>query len=456
MRNLVSGAVLLVLLVVAGVMTYNLLSDDDDDNAKPMNPKLEEHLLAEARRLAADPDAIEQPDARWVAGQLGRRPTAKRLQELVAQRTAYILRQEAKYIQEKYPRFWNYQEYHASQITGSNGADALNEVRELARSIRNDDRFRDCFDRRDFQPDAETTAAFLAESQPVLEAARKALEADVIVEIHARMNSLLDPLEIPTSYYIIRVLDARARLQAGEGMLQDSQESLTVALQIHSRADLVGNLITFLLLVEANSILVETCVAHLPRLHEVPVEVLREWLELGKAAEFDLLRAFAYEFADSPRTLVHEIDNNEEFAASMGRLSVNQSVEEHFEEFVGYSESRKHIIELASRTTFDLRTPEGAHDAAEHLRRSTLLIMSNDRDCMEAYLIWAALELRILERESGPLAEQQEAVEAVLKSWPGLRAVFAEDAVELWLDHEVLPWNKPDRPLISLTPLPSE
>jgi hypothetical protein len=451
-RNLISGLVLLMLAGVGGVMAYDLLSDDEEN---PIDPEVQKHMLAEARRLAADPKKIEQPDARWIADQLGDQPTAERLQELIRERLVYNLRKEVEHIKEHHPEFWNYQERHTESITGSNGVDALNEVKEHAEAIRLDPRYSHYFGRYDQRPEIEIVADFMAEAQPVLIAARKALEADVIVDIQPRLESHLDAVDFPATWAVLRVLEQLAFWQAREGMIQEAQDTLTTALKLHSRIQFVGNVLTLIVPTIANDILVQQCVVHFPRLHEVPVERLREWLALGRAVEFDPLRAFANDFADSIRASLNDLERDDEIGSVMSLLDKDESIEGLFAEHARQLAGQRRFIGAASGETPSLRVLEGARQANEHMKQLHFYSTS-DKMCFEAYQVWAALELRILEREFGPLAEQQETVETALEAWPGLRAVFAEDGVELWLDHEVLPYAKPDEPLIRLAPLPSE
>jgi len=439
----------LVVLLAGSAAAWFVLSEDE------LDPELEKHLKAEARRLAANPEAIEQEDARWIADQLGRNPSARRLYDLIEERSKYQAEQAAERLKKDYPDFWDYPTHRAKSIKGTNGIDALNAVKELVDELREDERFKSYVVLRKGPLDDETAEAFLKETAPVATAIRKALEADVIVHFGQRLDSMLDEIEFPVTYYIVGLMVAKAKLQKERGDLAGGTDTVTLALRLHSRLESNNGLIPALFHVVSADLLFDLCVRPYALEDEVSTGTLREWLALGTAAELDFVTALAVELSDMRRQVVADA----ELLKGAPELMIDErgarSVEDYFREVNAYADMAFTCADYARKERRSLRDVAAVVEAFEALEVGTpISVGANLRDAAKFYWRWAGLEMRILQRESGPLIDQREAVEEKLKqNWPALTPKWKEDGtLELWLNHEVLPFNEPTKPLTTLTP----
>jgi hypothetical protein len=108
------------------------------------------------------------------------------------------------------------------------------------------------------------------------------------------------------------------------------------------------------------------------------------------------------------------------------------------------------VLQYAAKPYPAANTEQGRKDLHELDKKLDVLIGSNVRDAVGAHWSWAALELRIVERENGPLSEHHELVGTTLaENWPTLRAQWKTEELQLWIKEDELP-RKETSPLNAL------
>lgn len=446
---------ILVLLIAAGSVAAFYLQAEGEEPSP-----LDKHLAAEAQRLAADPDAVEQEGAAWIAKQLGQDRSAKRLRELMKQRLAHVFKAYANRLKEEHPEFYDYPAHRARTITGSNGAAEIQAVRDKIDALHEDKRFAPMFHGHVPYADAgkETREAFLEESAPILNAVRKAVAADEIVFVLRRPEkTFLDAVsvEYPPISRLMRALVARAHMHLVEGRVNAWREEFTLALELVTRAAVEGSSLASLFHLVADQVALQSGALEFAKNDAVPTEFLREWLELGRRFQLDVVLALAVESADWVRIADSDERTVRNRAHGLERDDGFRSIEEHFKEARIHLDARMKVIEFAKQERPPLHTVEGikaAHEFAAGL--SAILQFGHSlHDAACSTWAWAGLELRILEREHGPLHENRELVDAALEAWPTLRAEWKGNTLELRAKPEYAPHAKSPSAAITLPPL---
>lgn len=445
--------ILVLLIAAGGVAAYFFNADDNADEPSA----LDKHLAAEAARLAANPDAIEQEDAAWIAKRLGDKPTAERLRELFKQRMEHILKENAERLKKEFPQFYDYPAHLTKELKGSNGASELEAVGPLAEAVRDDPRYKAAMEGGDVdyaELPADVRSGLLKDTEPVMGGIRAALAADEIVFIAPRPETFEDSIKIDfgSKLNVIRTLVARSRIHAVNGDPETAAAEFNLAIELLSRVRMEGNLIEALIHVVASGIAWHNGALPLARNEAIKVEHLREWMQLARSINVDIMLALALEFADHIRIPGRTLDKVWTEADQLVREDENQSVEEFFAYRRRYAPGYWAVIEYAAKPRPPIHSAQVLRDIHQLNLRTDPDISANVRDAAIATWEWAGLEMRILERVHGPLHENRELVDAALKDWPALRAKWNGDTLELWIKDDFAPGLSSTSAIVTLPP----
>jgi hypothetical protein len=220
-----------------------------------------------------------------------------------------------------------------------------------------------------------------------------------------------------------------------------------------ARADFSSSLIGSLVQTVDRSLLLRNGALPLAKYEEIETSVLREWLALGKSAQNDIVLSLAIDMADSTRVLFN-LANDPNFDAARGLKVSNGFIrtEELFEHARRYREAAFIVFPYAIQERPAMTSREALATAMERFNHTGVLTIGNFRDVLQGRWEWAALEMRILERELGPLEQHRKEVEAALKTWTELSAEWKDGELQLW-DRSGLWGTEPKHPLITLEPL---
>lgn len=418
---------------------------------------LNDHLRQEAERLARAPDKIEQPDAKWIAQQLRNEPTAQRLRDLINQRFEEMWGEYAKRLKRDFPEFHDYPGYLRQSIKGDNGIDEIEAVAELAYELAHDDpRFEGLLTGNDFDPaglDEQTKASLLKEAERIVEVLEQADEATAIVHLPERPETVLEfGTQFLSMTSVAQLVGARVRILAADGNLEQARRELTTLVSVTSRLRTEYSLIAHLFNLVAREVMLKETVLKLAVVKEVPVKDLKRWLELGRKNHPDVMIAFACEFADAIRV---QEGGDDTFDNADGLEGVEEfiTVEEFFREWRRDAEGRFAVMEYALNPHPPVHTPEGLADAVEFDRQVGPLLAFNVWDAVRGYWLWLALELRIFERENGPLHEHREEIEALITAHPWLKPRWDGEVLEVWTLNASGDEYIVDNPLFKLAPV---
>ncbi|MCA8935600.1 MAG: hypothetical protein KDB68_05290 [Planctomycetes bacterium] len=438
-----------LLLLAAGVVAYVALVPEPGD----LTPTQRAHLQAEAERLAADPTRIRQEDAAWIAQRLGPHPTADELVRLGDERWSYLNQQHAKKLKSDYPDLWFAWE---RKTVDENGYDKLQAAGELAKLVWYEARFETLTSNAaTVVVSEELRTEYLAETEPVMEAFRDASASKLLVLNPPRMNSFLDTIESPAGYQAFRVLSVRVRLLAEAGLIGQAQDEMDLLMEVYSRVDWDLYLIGVIMHAIASDFLLRYAALPLVETGEVATCRAQRWLELAGRVQrdvvysigVDLIQTAHINVTDPYPTFVRATVRDFGEGVTLSPLSVEDM-------FSAVRRNQAVALDVCRYLHSDHEsrlTPEGQLQAARAFERAHFLVLSNLRDDVEARFAWAALDLRIAELETGPLADHPEVVEEVLKRWPAIRVEWHEDSLQLWCRTEYCYRQKPTECLIELS-----
>ncbi len=417
------------------------------------------HLEAEANRLAADRDRVEQQDARWIALQLPDNPSADDLARLGETRLRSLYQIQAETLARDYPELWDAWDHRAKQVSGSNGNDALLQGGELSESIRDDPRFKAVFESMGKgEMSVEDRAAFFQATEPLMVLVRRAAASDDIVWIPRRQERWLDETPLtPAGYWVFKVLGVRVRMLAAAGNVDDAMEELDVLMSVYARLDwnlsLMGNLTHAII----SDFLLRDAALPLVERHAIPQVRAQRWLELAADARRDVVHSIGVDLIQSAR--MHTTDPTvfrfvNLCAPDLQQLAVpfsGHSVEELFESVRRNDEVTRNVCAYLKSSRQPLLIPEGQLQIAKAFENSPFLIFGTLRDDVAARLAWSALAVRIAEREQGSLTP--DLVDQVLADWPAVRAEWEQDTLKLWCREEYHFGQEPTRELCWLEPI---
>jgi hypothetical protein len=445
--------ILVLLLAAGGASAFYFQADGDEPSA------LDEHLAAEAVRLAANPDAIKQEDAAWIAKQLGDKPSAERLRELFKQRMEHILKEQAERLKKEFPQFYDYPAHIAKELKGSNGAKELEEIAELAELLRMNPRYKRAMEGGDVDYaalPAEVRSALLKDTEPVMQAIRAALAADHIVLVSKRQESwddLMGAVDFGPMLNLVRTVVARAHIHAVDGNPEICAGEFKLAIELLSRVRMDSNLLGVLVHVVSNEIALKNGALPLASNEAIKTEHLREWMQPARSIHVDIAFTFAMDFADWIRIPGETL--NEHWTDVSHQLAGDdkyESVEEVFAYRRKYDPGRFAVIEYAAKPRPRAYTAESLNVLHQLNLRTDIDFSANIRDAAAATWSWAGLEMRILERAHGPLHENRELVDAALEEWPSLRAKWDGNTLELWINEEFAPGLRSTSAIVTLPP----
>lgn len=412
---------------------------------------LEQHLASEAKRLAADPSATQQPDARWVADKLGSKPDAALVRDLLNQRRDAIDREYAERIRLDYPEFWDYPAGLVPNLPGRNGMDDLREVEKLADTLCDDTRFKNYVS---MGPDLvhmkpQLVLDLLAESKPVAEAVAKAAKADHVAWVATRPNTIAEwEWDLP-AYSAFKVATTRIHALAQTGATEDAIVEATALTQAVSALRAHGAMLGALV----HAVVVDALVRHtlipLAESGNVPRDVLEGWVASGRRLHVDVLLALAIEVADRTRLRPKPGQLEWDFSRELTRKSGFVSVEDAFVEYRRDGEGAIALLRHVRARRSRIDTPDGLRAALSLAANLPFLIQGNLFDAAAAHWIWAALEVRVCELEPGSAESGTERIERVVDGWPALEARWKGQTLELWVRESV--GYKQDDPLIRLS-----
>jgi hypothetical protein len=422
------------------------------------------HLASEASRLASTKGEIEQEDAAWIAGQLGRNRRASRVRELLIQRTGHVYEHYSERLKDEYPKFWHYPEGWELERQGSNGMDDLEAVTKHADTLRFGPQSEWLRNLEDFDFSTlsnEETDTFMRESLAIRQAFQRAAAADGVYYFIPRMESLLDITDTVPHSSPFRVALARVRIHAEASDYDAAARELQIILRVLGRIETNG--LIHQLLRKANEKMVfKAGVQPLAASGKVPVEVLKEWLEIGRSIDPDMMLYLALDLASIARVMPSdwpwEDDGDSDldyFELFMTGDEGYKSIEEYFDNVHEHYASTFKLCTYAVQDRPSLRSLEGVQEALALDKETHTLLQGHIMDNAVAGWRWAVLELIIAEREHGPLRENPDVVENVLRSWPGLRAEWTDTALELWINHDKVQTRREQTtPIASLEPTP--
>jgi hypothetical protein len=440
-------AILLALLIGAGVFYFM--------DREEMTPHQREHLAAEAERLVVNRDKIDQPDAAWIAEQLGSRPSADRLARLGAERMESLNREHAATLERDYPELWDAWALAAEHAGADNGQAALEQAGELAEAIKRDDRFKELMASRgsgDYP--REHAAAYLNETQPLLSHMREAATTAHIVWVPPRMESWLDPIDMPMAYHSFWVLSIRVALLADAGRVDEAVDELDLLMDLFSRADWRMSLIASIGHTIVSDFLLRNAALPLVEGRNVDGATARRWLERAAAIRRDLAYAMAIDLVQTAHLNISDPtlgfvsflapDSPPEYGMEPRR------VEDVFFAMRRNARTCLRVAAYVHGPRLSLLTLEGQQQLGKALENAPFISSGSFIDDLEERLKWAALDLRIAELEQGSL--DQTVVNDVLTRWPALRAEWADGTLQLWVRTEYRFGRAPDRPLHELDP----
>jgi hypothetical protein len=447
-------AVLVVILLVAGSVYW--FGFRVAEPAIELTDAQRAHLQAEANRLVAVRDAIEQPDAAWIAQRLPDNPTAEDLARLGEQRLQSLKDNRVARIESEFPELWDAWNIRARNATGSNGTDALFEAGRLVQPLIYDDRFRKLLD-DGATVSAQIRGAFIAETDAAAALVKDAAASDTLVWAAPRQERILDNTPMPDGYYVFRTLPTRVRLLAESGQVDQAVAEMDVLMNVSSRVDWNLSVIGVLVhCIAGERLLVDAALPLIER-HGVSAENARAWLKLAGASRRDLAYAMAVDSVAHARMLQHEPEIT--FARvlrpdlDVPNVKTAFTVEEIFESWRRHSDWCFEFYPYVTGPRASLLTPQGQRDLATAMRTAPFLHLSNYRDDVTDRLRWAALDLRIVEREHGPLSQHPEIVEQVLRRWPGLMPAWDGDTLKVSVRKEYMFGQEPSVPLFELSAL---
>jgi len=424
----------------------------------PMTANQRGHLEAEAMRLAADRDRVQQQDARWIALQLPDNPSADDLARLGEARLQFLYRLQAEQLAREYPELWDAWDRRATQLSGSNGNDALFQGGELSEAIRNDPRFKAVFDSMGKgELSADDRAAYFQATEPLTGLIRQVAGADDIVWIPRRQERWLDETPFPEGHWVLKVLCVRVRLLAAAGSVNDAMDELDLLMSVYARLDwnlsMIGNLTHAIV----SDFLLRDAALPLMERHQVPKGRALRWLELAADSRRDVMYSIGVDLIQTAR--LHITDPTmfgfvNSCAPDLQQLAVPLSghrVEDLFQSVRRNGQVTRDVCAYLKSSRQPLLTPEGQLQIAQALEKSPFLILGTLRDDVDARLAWSALAVRIAEREQSSLTPGL--VDEVLADWPAVRAEWDKDTLTLWCREEYRFGQAPARELCKLEPI---
>jgi len=446
MRQLASIQPLLVVLLGVAVCVHGCGGGSEES-------EIDKHLAAEAVRLAANADKIEQEDAAWIASKLGRSRRASRVRELLNERVIHVYEQYSERLKAEHPELWHYPRDWGQENRGRNGMDALQSVSKLADDLTSYSQKNEWLRKlEDFdsstlsKSDAE---AFMRASRMVPHALMSAAKADGVRYFLPRMESFLDAFDSQPSTSVFRVAVARVRIHAQAGDYDAAVQEMQTIMQVLGRMEVIG-LIQQLLVNVNEKLVFQAGVKPLAISGKVPVEVLQEWSNIGRSISLDPVLSIALELAGNTRvnaaewrTMVNTESDLDWIEMNLGYGDPYLSLEEYFEEIHRMWSERFKVFAYAMGERPPSRSLEGVQEALAAEPDGYAGFQRSIMDNAVGGWRWAALELLIAQREHGSLRDNPEVVENVLQSWPGLRAEWTEDAVELWINPDTVPVRVP-------------
>lgn len=425
--------------------SVDLKASETDESSQ-----LDQHLRTEVMRLTFDIEAVQQPDARWIAERLSENPTPEYLRELIKQRYLDIHTEEADRIQREFPDIYDRQRALQDQLGPTNGLPRIESAAAVAEELRKEKRFKSLLG-FPIQPEElpqELRAEFFNRTASVHGAFKSVHEEGLPVYLYARPSELQEMADGLWRWYdASKVQLGRIRLymQANEALKAASE--LEVMLGVYARTHAEASFLDALMFVVFNEQLVDVCL-ELADSVSITTERLESWLALGRAMQLDFMVAFALEAVDRQRLIGHGQAYQDIDVADW--LDDKDSVEDFFSEERRWLEGPYALAEYASNPHPRLDTVQGQKDARQLDTRTEFLMRSNTSDAAKSTLRWTALELRVLERKIGSLQSNRDAVARVVGASGLLRPVWNSTTLEVWIDYDVFYGNPEPKPLFTL------
>jgi hypothetical protein len=425
---------LVFLVAVVGLASAEEAPAEED-------PALEAFLWAESRRLAALRLSIEQPDAAVIAAMLPEEPSAHDLRAAVISRYRALCGHFARRVELEHPDFHDSTAAWARRYPGENGWSLLQELGDGLQLLQQDREIYGLLhagiEELDSFPAALVTRVMTA-TDHLPDTLARALAAEHLFIPPQQFESHLADVSLPPLTYIARAAGMRALLLARSGEKEQAVREFTSLMEVIAKMRVGDSLIGSLVLVVVSEMALVQYALPLADNPEVEIAVLRQWLELGRAMEPAMLRSVAVELAQGIRLMANVSDElASHMVAELRAQEGEAKVESLFADWRKWLGGRLDYLAWAASRQGSPRDKASLEAARESTSGVGFLMYANFVDAAKAHWIWAALDMRILERERGALSEHMDAVHARLaEAWPALRAEFRANELQLWVRPE--------------------
>lgn len=409
------------------------------------------HLQAEAERLVAHRDSIEQPDAAWVAARMSDDPDADELAQLGQERLEWLAQQHAGLLQTEYADIWNIRDRMRSRLHGTNGNDKLFEAGDRAEVLREDVRFKiELHGEKELSD--QQARLFIAETDALIALVNEASACEHIVWFPERTERWLDETELPSGYHAFRLLALRVGVLVELGEVNQAIDEFESLIEVYSRVDWNLSLIGVLCHVISGDLLYREAAKALVEYSTLTPQQVTDWIDVVQKNKRDIVLSIAVDLFQTAYLNVNDpilrFVNGLLFDTKGQWEAEGVSVEDLFGATRRSEAVCLDVAAYVSRERASLMTIEGQLACAEAFKRSPFLIYSNLIDDVEERLQWAGLEFIAARRQHGVLNE--EVAEGVLTRWPALRAEWTETSMQLWVRTEFRFGQEPDSPLLEI------